>query len=79
MKNLKTTTLLNKVNEDDLDDETFDEALGEINARIPFVDLGVRFSEIEKLLEDQEKEIQKLRNNMRSHTHLPSGKSVKEI
>lgn len=78
LEGLKTSELLDKLNEE-LDDTAFDEVITEFNARFPFSDIDDHFDGLEKYIDDLKEEIQGLRNNMRSHTHLASGKSVKEI
>ena len=80
MKDLKTTELLDKVNEKDLSDELFDKATSEIDNRIPFLDLDERIDRLAGLVDEQQKEIKKLRACMRNHVHLlPNGKSAIEI
>jgi len=79
MKDLKTTELLDKVNEKGLTDELFEKVLDEIGSRIPFVDIDERIEELEKGIETREKEICELRRLISEHTHLVDGKSVKRI
>jgi len=79
MKDLKTTDLLNKINEEDIDDKLFGEILDELSTRTPFGYLEERIDELKNLMEKQEKEIKKLQNDMSDHIHLADGKSVIKI
>lgn len=78
IKKLKTSQLLDQL-EDQEDDALFSELLDAVYGRIPFADTWEKLEEIEKRNKELEEEIQKLRNSMRGHTHLITGKSVIEI
>ena len=79
VKELKTSELLDQVEDVEDDDVLFGELIEEIDERTPFAYLIERIEELENGNKDLEKEIQKLRNSMRGHTHLITGKSVIEI
>ena len=78
IKKLKTSQLLDQL-EDTEDDGLFGELLDEIYDRIPFSDVWEQLEGLKKGNKELEEEIQKLRNSMRGHTHLLTGKSVVEI
>ena len=78
IKKLKTSQLLDQL-ENQEDDALFGELLDAVYERIPFVDTWEKLEEIEKRNKELEEELQKLRNSMRGHTHLITGKSVIEI
>lgn len=79
VKNLKTSELLDQVEGVGNNDILFGELIDEIDERTPFAYITERMGELENKNTELEKEVQKLRNSMRLHTHLPNGKSVKEI
>ena len=51
----------------------------EIDERTPFAYMMEKIEELENGNTELKEEVQKLRNSMRGHTHLVSGKSVVEI
>jgi hypothetical protein len=79
IKKLKTSQLLDKIEDVGDDDVLFGELLEEIDERTPFAYLVERIEELENRNTELGKEIQRLRNSMRGHTHLATGKSVIEI
>ena len=79
MKKLKTSELLDQVENTGDDDVLLDKLLREIDERTPFAYIMERIEELEKGNTGLEKEIQKLQNSMRDHAHLPNGKSIREI
>ena len=79
MKKLKTSELLDQIEEAGDDDVLFEKLIEEIDKRTPFAYIMERIEELEKGNVELGKETKKLRNSMREHTHLPNGKSVKRI
>ena len=80
IKKLKTSQLLDQVEDvGDDDDVLFGKLIEEIDERTPFAYIVERIEEIKNGNKDLEEEIRKLRNSMRGHTHLATGKSVVEI
>ena len=80
IKKLKTSQLLDQVEDvGDDDDVLFGKLIEEIDERTPFAYIAERIEQLENGNKDLEKEIQKLRNSMRGHTHLITGKSAIEI
>ena len=77
MKDLKTTDLLDKFR--DANDEEWDEIFDELNKRPPFDYLNEQIDELKNSVKAQEEEIQKLRNSLREHNHMPDGKAVKRL
>ena len=79
MKKLKTSELLDKIEDVVNDDVLFDKLIKEIDERTPFAYIMERIEELENGNKDLEEEIQKLRNSMREHNHMPNGTAVKRI
>ena len=79
IKKLKTSQLLDRVEDVGDNDVLFGELIDEIDERTPFAYIMERMEELENGNIELGREIQKLRNSMCGHTHLPNGKSVIEI
>ena len=79
IKKLKTSELLDQVEDAGDDDVLFEKLIKEIDERTPFAYIMERIEELEKGNTELGEEIQKLRNSMRDHAHLPNGKSMREI
>lgn len=79
IEKLKTSQLLDTVEDTGDDDVLFGKLIEAIDERVPFAYIIERIEELEKGNEELLEEIQKLRNSMRGHTHLATGKSVVEI
>ena len=78
IKKLKTSELLDQVEEKDIDDSLFDDSVEELYERIPFACDLERFEELEKRYEELEKEIEDLKETLRIHAHL-DGKVVVKV
>ena len=78
IKKLKTSQLLDMVEDTGDDDVLFGELIERIDERIPFAYILERIEELENENIRLEKEIENLRKLFKSHAHL-NGKVVTEI
>ncbi len=70
IKKLKTSELLDQVEDVGDDDVLFGKLINEIDARTPFAYIKERIEELEKQLEESEKEIGELRRKLKVHVHF---------
>lgn len=78
IKKLKTSELLDKVEDVGDDDVLFEKLLKQLDERTPFMYIMERIEELDKKNTELEKEVGKLKSKLKAHAHL-DGKVVVEI
>ncbi len=78
VKKLKTSELLDQVKDVGDNEKLFEESLKELDERNPFMYIMERINELEEKGIELEKEIKKLRSQLKGHAHL-NGKVVVEL
>ena len=78
VKKLKTSQLLDEVEDAGKNDVLFEELLKELDERTPFAYIMERIEGLEKKGIELEKELGKLRSKLKAHAHL-AGKVMVEV
>ena len=78
VKKLKTSELLDQVEDAGDDDVLFEKLIKELDERTPFAYISERIEGLEEENKELEKEVEELKSKLKAHAHL-DGKVVVEI